>query len=69
MGGWREKNEGKTDDVGMADDRRIQRTEEKSTTKSLLASLEAGTCRKAEHLKKRNSIEYEFIGRLFEMVC
>jgi len=51
----RKKRERKTeaDDAGM-DDRQIQRTKGKSTAQRGVASLEVGTCRRAENLKKNS---------------
>ena len=54
----REKRERKTeaDDAGM-DGRRIQQTKGKSTAQRRVASLEVGTCRRAENLKKKKEEE------------
>src|SRR5688572_27191795 len=54
-GGTKNERKTATDDAGMDDDRRIQRIKEKSTEKRRMASLEVGTCRKAENLKKKTS--------------
>src|ERR1043165_5989683 len=59
-----------TDDVGMDDHRRIQRAEGKGTAKRGVTSLEVGTCRRAENLKKKKMITYyngeDIRGTLYE---
>ena len=58
----REKRERKTeaDDAGM-DGWRIQRIKGKSTAQRRVASLEVGTCRRAENLKKKKYIHVMLI--------
>src|SRR5688572_24826143 len=53
----------------MDDDRRIQRIKEKSIEKRRMASLEVGTCRKAENLKKKKDLNQLYLSILFQVLC
>src|ERR1043165_3392699 len=55
--GEKDERKAAADDAGRDDEQWIRRTEGKSTTENRMASLEVGTCRRAEHLKKKSGSE------------
>src|ERR1043165_4168109 len=52
-GGEKDERKAAEDDAGRDDDQWIRRTEGKSTAENRMASLEVGTCRRAENLKRK----------------